>query len=182
MADYYVLDEDYYELHLSGFVERPWTLMEPLYIGDVPSGRGTPDCYCSVERNGEPHFLVNIYGSSSFGVQATFWHSWLVIGSAYSIHFLSMEKTGEIASFNVGYFCGIFPTEEYLFVGSSSDVFCFERDAQQRWKAQNVGIDGAEITSVEDERVQGRGFCYTGSDEYDWIPFVLSLATGQVIN
>lgn len=184
MANSCIFHEDYYELHLRRFVERPWTLMEPLFIENVPSGLGTPDYYCTVERNGEPHFLVNIYGVSSFGAQALFWHSWLVIGSEFDVHFISLEKGREVTSFSVGYFCSICPTEDDLFIGSSSAVFCFNKEAQKRWQAQHVGLDGVKITSIQNEHVLGSGFFYTGKGEdgYEWIPFVLSLATGKVIS
>ena len=176
MAEHCIFQGDYYELHLSGFIERPWTLMEPIFIGEVPSGRGTPDCYCSVERNLEPAFLINIY-EAPFNVQATFWHTWLVISSQYQIHFISLEKEEEQASFILGNFCCLYTDKNYLLVCSLTKVFCFDKELQKHWESPEIGLDGVEVISVEGERVLGQVAGYFD----DWKPFVLSLATGEVI-
>lgn len=179
MVEHCRFNEDDYALHVSRFLERPWTLMKPLYIGEVPSWCGTPDLYCSVKRNLEPAFVVNVYGASSFGVQVTFWHTWLVIGSLCKIHFISLEEKKEQVSFDLGYLCSIYPDGDYLLVSSDVKVFCFGKEPCKRWESPMVGagLDGVEVTSVEGELVLGKSSDYNDQ----WQPFTLSLATGEVI-
>jgi len=43
-------------------IEEPWTALEPILLGDVPSGRGTPDIYCLLTKNGYPEMRIDVYG------------------------------------------------------------------------------------------------------------------------
>ncbi len=104
MAEYCLIHDDYYELHVDHFIERPWTGRVPLRVGDVPRGLGTPDYYCCVERNGEPDFVIQVYGNgpsvftgfTSKVVEATFWQAWLVAGSMTKVHFISLIEVGAL--------------------------------------------------------------------------------------
>jgi hypothetical protein len=57
---------EHYQVRLRQTIEIPWTNMQPLSIGDVPKGLGTPSYYCTVERGEEPSLLepyrlLNLY-------------------------------------------------------------------------------------------------------------------------
>jgi hypothetical protein len=168
--------EDYYTVGLSLTVERPWTQMDPLYLGEVPSGLGTPDCYCCVERNGEPYLLANVYGRSD-AFEAVVWKTWVIIGAGFQVHFVALETKTAVSS-HVGNFAHLYPTARCLLVTTLSDVWCYSTEAQALWRARDLGTDGVEITAVQDNRVQGKGYTY---GEPQVIPFVLSLQTGMVL-
>lgn len=183
--------KDSYKLQLSTSVEREnWKMAAKVYIVEIPPEDGTVHCYCSVQRNGKPDFLVTIYGLTSSDVKAGFWRSWLVIAYEATINFISIETQAVFSYYlySENYKCNIFPAEEHFFVGTASDLFCFNRAAQQLWRAGGIGVgEGVRATAVEGDLVLGEAMCYVGSsdyydyDHYDWRPFMLLLATGDVL-
>ncbi|GHO79496.1 hypothetical protein KSD_72670 [Ktedonobacter sp. SOSP1-85] len=44
-----------YQVAIKRTIERPWTTMEPLRLGNVPKGLGTPTFYCTVSYKEEPY-------------------------------------------------------------------------------------------------------------------------------
>ncbi len=180
MTGSYLYQNDIYDLHVSGFIERPWTLMEPLYVGDVPGGLGTPELYCRVERNLEPYMVANVYGISAAcpATPALFWHSWLVIGSSDRIHFISLTEKQEQACFFTGWFNGFYPDGEDLFVCSLDGISCFDSTLQKRWEHPDLGLDGVEITSITEDNL----VCSAWQPDDQWYPFTLSRTTGRLLN
>jgi hypothetical protein len=165
--------EEYYTVGLRLTVERPWTQMAPLYLGEVPSGLGTPDCYGCVERSGEPYLLANVYERSD-AFEAVIWKIWVIIGAGFQVHFIALETKTSVSS-RVGDFAHLYPTDGCLLITTLSDVWCYSTEAQVLWRARDLGTDGVEITTVQDNLLQGKGYTY---GEPRVIPFALSLQTG----
>jgi hypothetical protein len=153
--------------------------MEPIYLGSVPSGLGTPDVYCSVEYNEQPFMLLNLYseGLSPF-CDVIIWQRWIVIGFDDAVYFVSLDQQIKHVYPLYLYFGHLYPTDDALLVASATYLHCFDTNAQQIWVAETVGIDGVVVNKIEGNIIEGKA-------QYDppdgWQPFKLSLRTGQEI-
>lgn len=173
----------YYRVCLQNTIERPWTNMEPVYIGDVPKGLGTPSHYCTVERGKEPFQLepfrlLNLYGASQFA-DAQIWQTWLVLGFGSFIYFVPLEE-GKPIYYDIGYFWSLYPADDYMLVTSVSNVSCYNQQARQLWKSEWLGYHGVQISDVQAGRVTGMGNYPPFDEPAGQIPFVLSLDTGKI--
>lgn len=152
--------------------------MEPVYLGAVPSGLGTPDIYCSVEYNEQPFMLLNLYSGHSPFCDAIIWQQWIVIGFDDAVYFVSLDRQIKHVYPLYWYFGHLYPTNDALLVASAADLHCFDTNAQQIWVAETVGIDGVVVHTIEGDIIEGEA-------QYDppdgWQPFRLSLSTGEKI-
>ena len=158
--------------------------MEPLYVGQVPVGLGTPDYYCTIEREGEPYLLFYVYGGGGSDLaDGKIWHGWAVLGFGVFVYFISLETQTQIF-LDLGYFYSLYPTEDYMLVTSAWSVFCYDKDAHQLWQTRSSDLAwlGIQITSVQDDRVLAIGEWPPFDEPAGQIPFTLSLPTGAVIN
>jgi hypothetical protein len=158
--------------------------MQPLYLGDVPKGLGTPNCYCTIERGEEPYLLepyrlLNLYGGAEFE-DVKIWHTWVVLGFGSFVYFVPLE-TGEPIFFDIGYFWSLCPTTDCLLAASTSMVACYDQEAHLLWESERLGYDSVQISSVQGDRVMGIGNYPPFDEPAGQIPFTLSLHTGKLI-
>ena len=170
-----------YHVEISKTVGRPWIHKEPIRLGDVPRGLGTPDHYCTVSRDEEPYLLLCLYGSESYFAEARIWQPWLVVGFGCFIYFLSPEMPHRQIVFGSGYFCTLYPSDKYLLATSINNVLCFDQVAQLLWISEEVSLDGVSISSIQGDRIFGLAECPPWSNPYRRGSFTLSLQTGTVI-
>ncbi len=170
-----------YQVWVGRTIGRPWINKEPLRLGNVPKGLGTPNYYCTVSRDEEPYLLLCLYGSESYFAEARIWQKWLVIGFGCYISFLSLEKPHQQNHFVIGYFCTLYPSGKYMLATSINNVLCFDQDAQLLWSSEEVSMDGVRISSIQDDRILGLAECPPCYDPLGRGPFTLSLHTGKVI-
>jgi hypothetical protein len=166
----------HYTCRLQRTIEEPWTTMEPIYLGAIPLGHGTPDIYCLVERDGHPVMRLDVYGASSPSAEACVWKRWLVIGFANAVHLVALD-TYQSYSYSLDWYFGHFYlTEDFLLVTSATAVLCIDKDARLQWTTDGLGIDGVIIRGIEQNIIQGEG-------EWDppggWKPFTLLLHSGH---
>ena len=170
---------------LSGTFDESWASVEALRIGNPSSSGRTPDAFALVEREGSPHFRVDLYrGPEEFGVDAmhevVIWSGFVVIGIWEHVYFVDLEANPKIVlEFNLGaYFDEMKSTDDRLLVASGERVFSFDSNGRPEWKSAQLGIDGIVIHSVEANVVLGAG-------EWDppggWRPFALSATSGEVL-
>jgi hypothetical protein len=166
-------------LHLT--IDAPWTGMEPLRLGCVPSGLGTPDRYLTIELAGCPLVRCDLYGwrsveSHTFEeVQA--WSGLVVVGFGHRLYVIE-PVVRKASSFNLGsYFGHLYPAGDYLLVASAERLFRLESGGTVVWRSPEVGIDGVVVHQVLNGVIHGEG-------EWDppggWKPFRLRLDTGQL--
>ncbi|MGH2638255.1 MAG: hypothetical protein ACRDF4_03065 [Rhabdochlamydiaceae bacterium] len=167
-----------YTCRFARTIEEPWTTLEPISLGAVPSGHGTPERYCLVEYQECQVMRFDVYGQDMAFADAQIWKMWVVIGFADAVHFVTFDTKQRHSSPLRGYFGHLYTTEEFLFVASASDLLCFDTEVRLQWRAQDLGIDGVVIKSVENDMVYGEG-------EWDppsgWRPFTVSLRSGRII-
>ncbi len=166
-----------YRAELHKTVDAPWAAMEPIRVGPVPTGAGTPGVYLTVERDGTPFTRVDAW--PLFGGPFTefcAWKQFVVLGWNDQVHIID-PFLREVRSIECdGYFGSVFPTNDSLLITSASRVICVNDHGTAVWNSGVVGIDGVVIDDVQDGIINGRG-------EWDppggWKPFRLSMESGR---
>src|SRR5258708_25586658 len=70
-----------YTCHFARAIEEPWTTLDPIFVGVVPPGCGTPERYCLVKESGYPVMRIDVYGQEMAFAEAQIWQTWVVIKS-----------------------------------------------------------------------------------------------------
>jgi hypothetical protein len=153
--------------------------MEPVRLGRVPTGLGTPDRFVAVESGEGPLLRVDLYQSidECFAFEEVcLWSSFVVIGWGHRIYLVE-PRTRAVWAHDLGsYFSHLHPGEHYLLVASAERLFRVEPDGSMLWRTDVLGIDGVVIDHVASGVIRGSG-------EWDppggWRPFQVSLSCGQ---
>lgn len=156
--------------------------MEPLYLGDVPKGPGTPHYYCTVSCNEKPYRLLNMYGSQSLFADAQVWHEWLVVGFGCFVYFISLDTEHQQSFFDLEYYCSLYPTEKYMLVTSLWKVYSFNQTAHLNWESGELSADGVSISSIRGDEIIGMAECPPCYDPLGRGEFKLSLHSGRLIS
>lgn len=162
-------------------LELPWTQMEPIRLGRVPTGRGTADRFVVVESGKAPLLRVDLYKSSEESYafeQVCFWYAFVVIGWGHCVYLIE-PRTRAVTTLDLGsYFGHLYPGEECLLVASAERLFRVELDGHQSWQSDDLGIDGVVVDLVAGDVIRGSG-------EWDppggWRPFQVNMINGQRI-
>ena len=159
-----------YRATLHSHVNPPWTAMEPIRVGVVPTGRGTPDAYVTVELDGRPLARVDAYcGDFNPFTQLVTWGPFVALGCGRRVHLVDPAARRVIDVACDGYFGHLYPLDEHLLVATASELICLGTDGDTRWRRDDLGIDGV---------IAGQG-------EWDppggWRPFRLGLADGHAL-
>jgi hypothetical protein len=158
-------------------IDPPWTAMEPIRVGVVPAGCGTPDEYVTVELDGRPLARVDAYcGDFSPFTQVVTWGRFVVLGCGRRVHLVDPAARRVLDVECDGYFGHLYPLDEHLLVATASELICLDTHGDTRWRRDDLGIDGVIVDAVTAGVVTGQG-------EWDppggWRPFRLSLADGR---
>jgi hypothetical protein len=162
----------------SKMFDHPWTDMEPVRVGPVPSGRGTPDLFVTVSRDGQPLLRIDVYAEYFTGpyCEAIIWKSFTVIGWNDVVHFIDINSRRAHSIRCDSYFGSFRPLDESLLIADAAYIVCVDDRGQLVWKSGHVGIDGVVIDRIENGLILGEG-------EWDppggWKPFRLLLESGQ---
>jgi len=162
---------------ISNTVERELTSLTSVHVGPIPSGRGTPDRYVTVSRDGDPFLRVDIYGDSGSSLfeEVIVWRENVVVGFGSHVHLIALPDHAHRSIPLEWYFGHLYPSERNLFVTSAQRVFCFGPDQQVLWRSEIVGIDGVVLDDIDGPTVRGEG-------EWDpprgWRPFALLASSG----
>lgn len=161
-------------------IDDPWADMEPVRVGAVPLGRGTPDLFVTVSRDGQPLLRIDVHAECFTGpfCEAIVWKSFAVIGWNDVVHFIDVDSRLTRSIRCECYFGSFRPLDETLLIADAARIVCVDDRAQQLWKSERVGVDGVVIDRIVDGLVLGEG-------EWDppggWRPFRLLLASGQQV-
>jgi hypothetical protein len=166
-------------------IDSPWTTMPPLRLGRVPSGSGTADLFVTISDDDRPLLRVDLYGDSSsetFPFQdALAWREQVFVGFGHRVYVIDPKKQSGseiLLGTNSGYFGAFYASQDYLLVASGECLLRISPEGKVLWRVPDLGLDGVEVTSVEDGRIQGQG-------EWDppggRKPFALRLDSGELI-
>jgi hypothetical protein len=159
-------------------IESPWTELEPIRVGRIPPGIGTPDVFVIAEVNSRIRLRVDVYGGNECYVfqEAEIWNNWLVIGFGETLHLVPLNGDLPITIDLESYFGHLYLHERILLVATASHLYCINRDGTIEWVSGELGIDGVVVRGIEDGQIHGEG-------EWDppdgWKPFLLQLSSGS---
>lgn len=153
--------------------------MQPIRVGEVPTGEGTPGVYMTVEEDGVPFARVDAWPLSAGPfTQTETWKQFVVLGwndHAYLVDPLTREVTSIGCD---GYFGHIYPAGDRLLIADASRLVCINERGERLWESDRLGIDGVVVDEVKDGVIVGQG-------EWDppggWKPFRLSFASGRAV-
>jgi len=166
-------------IRLEKNIESPWTELNPIRVGKISPGNGTPDLFVLVEVPDRPSLRIDVYGDPSketFAFQdAVLWHKWIAIGFGHKLHLISFEDSTFITIKLDSYFGHLYPIEEFILVATARQLYCLNIDGSVRWSSSEIGIDGVIVNHIEADTIYGQG-------EWDppsgWQPFKIQTRTG----
>src|SRR4051794_4990506 len=98
-------------------IQPPWTEIEPVRLGSVPPGLGTPDRFITVEDDQGPRLRMDLYrsGEECYAFEELqLWSGFVVLGWGAHLYLVDPES-GKIAVIDLGsYFGHLYPADGYL--------------------------------------------------------------------
>jgi hypothetical protein len=163
-------------------IGSPWTEVEPVRVGPVPSGKGTPDVFVIAEENDKPVLRVDVYvehGSEhSPFAECIAWKQWIAIGIGHHLYLVPLAGDNPSTLDLNDYFGDLYPLDHCLLVASGQRLFCVTTDGVVKWSSSELGIDGVVVSRVRDGIIDGEG-------EWDppggWKPFRIALDSGSPV-
>lgn len=166
---------------LSKTIDLPWTAMDPVRLGEVPSTVGTPDLYGLVSTASGPQLRLDVYcgsGECHAFQEAALWNGFAVLGFGERLHLIGIQSNLHLEVKLGSYFGSLWLGEALLLAASAEHVYCIDRDGALCWRSPQLGIDGVVMLEVANEVLHGRG-------EWDppggWKDFMLSLKDGALL-
>jgi hypothetical protein len=179
---------DHYSIIPRQTYDIRWTQLEPIYLGYVPVGRGTPSFFCYIEKDGVPYMRLHLYGNrAGAGYDRKIWEGWVVLAFADFFYFVSLES-GAVRNYKVHWrVWKLYPQAEVLLATTSDGVYCYDKDANLLWQTRGLAEEWVEIEKVENGVIIGTGKFEPPSiitfAEYDkseeLVVFQLELSTGN---
>jgi hypothetical protein len=155
--------------------------MEPIRLGTVPPGLGTPDRFVTLEDEQGPRLRIDLYRSADEACcfeELQLWSRLIVLGCGERLWLIDPERRNTTVIPLGSYFGSLYPGDDYLLVASADRLIHVQPDSSLRWTSDPLGIDGIIVHQVTHGIIHGSG-------EWDppggWKPFRLSLDTGQPV-
>jgi hypothetical protein len=162
------------------FADPPWERFNPLRVGGVPTGLGTPSAYVLIENDGAPFIRVDVYGGVDCYAfeDVIVWREFVAIGFGSRVHMVNC-RTQETITFELdSYFGHFYPDAEWLIIASGCRLLLIDPGGKVAWETEELGLDGVIVDSIEGLFIHGQG-------EWDppggWRPFQVRLDTGEKI-
>jgi hypothetical protein len=152
--------------------------MQPIRVGRVPSGAGTPGVFVTVERDGVPFARIDAWPLSAGPfTQIETWKTFVVLGWSDYAHVVD-PLTREVTSIECdGYFGHIYPIDDRLLIADASRLVCLSDCRERVWQTASLGIDGVVVNEVRNGIITGQG---EWDSPGEWKAFRLTLATGEL--
>src|SRR3954454_6190923 len=132
-------------------IRSPWTEMEPVRLGSVPPGLGTPDQFVTVEDDTGPRLRIDLYHSTEECYtfeELQVWSGLIVLGWGNHLYLVEPE-TRKTTDINLGsYFGHLYPGDGCLLVASAERLARIQPDGTTLWTSGDLGIDGVIVDEV----------------------------------
>jgi len=170
------------EAKFKNTIGMPWVKFEPVRVGNIPVGLGTPNIYIVVEDNSKLICRIDVYGDSSeesFAFkEVLIWNKQVVVGFGHKVYFISLNNCNPITIELDSYFGYFYPLTDFLLVASGSRLFCVNKYGNIKWSSSELGIDGVIVDQIDHEFIYAQG-------EWDppggWRPFKVHLKSGKLV-
>ncbi len=163
----------------SSALDDAWLPLEPVRVGDVTTGLGTPALFVMVADGDDPVLRVDVYstGTECFAFQdAIVWRGNLVVGFGGHLHAISVADHSALSIATEPYFGHLYPTQDYLLVASGERLLRMEPDRSILWCSEALGVDGVVVHDPGPSIIRGEG-------EWDppgcWRSFAISSRDGR---
>ena len=162
-------------------IPGPWISIEPVRVGKLPAGLGTPDRYVVVE-DGKKLLRIDVYLSryecGGPFEEVAIWGEFVLIGCCEHV-FLVPLHGGKVTTIELdGYFGHLWLHDDVLLVASQDRLFRLSRTGELIWTTGKLGIDGVVVDRLQDGIVYGQG-------EWDppggWKRFAIRLDSGEFV-
>lgn len=168
-----------YTAALHNTIDAPWTAMEPIRVGPVPTAIGTPGAYVTVERDGKTFARIDVYPLHGCPfVELAIWGAFVVIGWGNEAHLVDPATRGVRSISCDSYFGHLYPLDDRLLIASASDLICINEQGEPIWRSGCLGVDGVVVDRTDAHVIVGQG-------EWDppggWRSFRLSRASGKLL-
>lgn len=168
-----------YTATLHTAIDPPWTHLEPLRIGPIPTGEGTPQAFVLVKRDGLPHLRIDAYAPFDGPFrELTVWQSLVVLGWSDAVHLIDPGTRRVTNIVCDGYFGNLYIDDDCLLIASSTELIRIDAQARETWRCAGLAVDGVLVHNVAEGVIEGSG-------EWDppggWQPFRIALDTGTPI-
>ncbi len=165
---------------LATTIDSPWLALEPIPLGDVPAGAGTPFAYVLVTKRERPFLRLDVHpGEGCFlREQAIIWARMVAVGLGTRAFLVDLRTRSASALVVDGYFSGFWSSDEMLLVIDATGITRVEKGGVVKWSRRDLGVDGVEVREVKGKLIFGRG-CFDPPE--DWRSFVLSADTGRLV-
>jgi hypothetical protein len=166
-----------YHAELRHAIDAPWTAMEPIRVGPVPSFPGTTGAYVTVEHDGNPLARIDVWPLTAGPfTEVLAWKTFVVLGWGCHVHLID-PLTRDVRSFDCDqYFGHLYQFHDRMLIADASRLTCIDIRGDRLWQSASMGIDGVVVDEMRDGLILGQG-------EWDppggWKPFRLSLETGR---
>lgn len=163
-------------------IESPWTELNPIRVGTIPPGLGTPYAFVLVESPDQTRIRIDVYADSSkesFIFQdVALWREWAIIGFGHKVHLVPLDQNPTITINLDSYFGHLYLTDDMLLIATAEQLHCFNRDGARRWSSPELGLDGVVVHHIEKDMIHGEG-------EWDppggWKSFQLRITSGELV-
>lgn len=167
-----------YEVRMCPVIDPPWTRIEPIRIGYIPSGLGEPSFYVTVAKDADEVARIDAYPEyNSTFVAAIGWRHLVAVGffdAAYPIDPVAPVPVVCKVPYEM-YFQAFFPLPDHLLVVTGVGMACLNPRCELVWARNDMAIDGVLVQRVEDGVIIGEA---EWDPPGDWRPFRVRLADG----
>lgn len=161
-------------------VDAPWDRIEPVRVGSVPTGLGTPDVYVLIENDGAPLMRVDLYGNEDCYAfeEVIIWREFVVIGLGSRVYLVNYQTQQATTVALDSYFGHFYSEEEWLIAASGNRLLLINSAGRVVWRTEELGLDGVIVDAINGRVIYGQG-------EWDppggWRPFRVNLNSGEKI-
>lgn len=166
---------------ISEVIDALWLRCEPVRVGSVPRGLGTPDRYVLVSDGDVPIVRVDVYAHpvDCFPLEdALVWRDNVVIGFGCHIHAVSLSNRAWCTIALGSYYGHLYPTPDYLLIASGERLLRMEPDRAILWTTELLAVDGVLVDDPGPPVIRGQA-------EHDppggWQPFAVHAADGRTL-
>ncbi|GHU25075.1 hypothetical protein FACS1894164_13280 [Spirochaetia bacterium] len=171
-----------YTVSCNDILESPWRNIKNISVGDISQSveERCPNMYYTISCDGRPYLVINVYYEYNTTFKdAEVLGKYVFIGFCDSVFIVNLDNNNVRKIMLRYYFGHMNKYENFILIGSACDLLLFDKSAELKWVAEDVGIDGVIVHDFDGKYIYGNG-------EYDppggWIKFKICYKTGKRVN